>query len=228
MTQTEIVVPPAELPKPRHLFVGVRASMATISALGATVEKLARSAKDLRWVSPTTYHVTLKYLGWVQPEITPALVDAIAAATRGVAPFAVRVRGLGAFPSVAAAKVLYAGVEPSPALADLAARIERAMVDLGFPAETRPYTPHITIARTETRPLESLVLPMSEQMFSESKVEVIALIETRTNSSGSDYSDLRKIALGTPDLAPKSTAERQTGPLDLDAQETDDGWPRGH
>jgi 2'-5' RNA ligase len=231
VTQTEIPVPAAELPKPKHLFIGVRLSTQSTSALAAAVEQLARRAppNTLRFQSPTTFHVTLKYLGWAQPEVVEAVADAMREATRGLAPFAFRVRGVGAFPSLAAATVLYAAVEPCPPLVELAARVDRAMVELGFPAETRPYVPHVTIARTETRPLDALVLPMLEQMFSESKVGAITLIESRTNSGASGYSDVRKITFEAAETGPKSGAERQSGPLDLDAHaETDDGWPRGH
>lgn len=229
MTQSEIPVPPAELPAPKRLFVGVRLSSQSTNALALATAELAKRAPQLRFTSPTTYHVTLKYLGWTQPEVVEAVADAMIEATAGVPRFAFRVRGVGAFPSLASANVLYAALEAQPALADLAGRLDRALHALGFPLETRTFTPHVTIARCETRPLQDLVLPMSEQMFSETRVEAIALIESRTNSTGSTYTDLRKISLGRPENPPKPTAERQSAPLDLEAHaETDDGWPRGH
>ncbi len=230
---SEIVVPAAQLPRPRHLFVGIRTSVATTNALSVAVETLARRARDaraeLRWVAPTTYHVTLKYLGWAQPEIVPALIDTLEAAIAGTPRFVIRAGKLGGFPTLDAATVLWAGVEISAALTELAGKVDRAMVGLGFPAEARPFVPHITIARTETRVLRDLVLPVSEQMFSETKVDGITLIETETRSQGSVYSDVRKIAFKSAETGPISAGERQRSPLDMDAPhaETDDGWPRG-
>ena len=55
----------------KRLFVGVRVSVQTANALAQCAEQLARRAKDahidVQWVPPINYHLTLKFLGWVQP-----------------------------------------------------------------------------------------------------------------------------------------------------------------
>lgn len=234
-TISEIAVPPVQLPAPRRVFIGVRLSTTSTAALVATVDGLARRARDarvdVRWTSPTTYHVTLKFLGWVQPEVLPAITDAMIAATRGTDKLTIRIAKLGGFPSLDDPRVLWAGVEAGPgrdALVALAGRLEARLVELGFPAETRPFTPHVTIARTETRGASALVIPVSEQMFSETRVDGITLIETETKSTGSVYTDIRKISFGPAEIRPVSAPERQSRSLHLDApHDTDDGWPRG-
>jgi len=194
----------------RRLFVGVRVSVATANALAHCAEQLARRARDanidVKWVAPANYHVTLKFLGWARPELVEALDDRLAAAVTGLAPFK-----------------LWAGVdEPSGVLAELATRIEAAMVGLGFAAEPRPFHAHVTLGRTrETRSLKEVVLPMTEQMFSDTRIEGVTLFESETKSSGSVYTEISKIGFKTPDLSEK----RQTGALEL-GDETDDGWPR--
>lgn len=211
----------------RRLFVGVRVSVATANALAHCAEQLARRARDanidLKWVAPANYHVTVKFLGWAQPEIVEALDDRLAAAVAGLAPFKLRTARLGAFPSLDKASVLWAGVdEPSGALAELAARVEAATAGLGFAADPRPFHAHVTLGRTrETRSLKDVVLPMSEQMFSDTRIEGVTLFESETKSSGSVYTEISKTGFKTADLSEK----RQTGALEL-GDETDDGWPR--
>lgn len=211
----------------RRLFVGVRVSVQTANALARCAEQLARRARDanvdVKWVAPANYHVTLKFLGWTRPELVEVLQDRLAAAVAGLAPFKLRTARLGGFPSLDKTNVLWAGIEePSGALVGLAAAIERAASELGFAAEARPFHAHVTLARTrETRSLKEVVLPMSEQMFSDTRIEGVTLFESETKSSGSVYSEISRIGFKTPDLSEK----RQTGALEL-GDETDDGWPR--
>ncbi|MBA3540689.1 MAG: RNA 2',3'-cyclic phosphodiesterase [Deltaproteobacteria bacterium] len=240
---TEIPVPAYVPPAGKRLFVGIRVSVATTNALAAAVETLVRRAKDapsvrptdLRWVAPTSYHITLKYLGFTHVETVGAVCDSLDTAVRGVQRFGFRVARLGAFDSLDQARVLWAGVEDDRPLVDLATRIETAMVELGFQPDRRPFKPHVTLARLpETRALRDLVLPSSEQMFSETKVDGVTLFESETKPTGSVHTEIRKITFKPAETAIRSGSERQTPALDLSApretqlsSDTDDGWPRG-
>lgn len=212
----------------KRLFLGTRVSTQTANALAACAEMLQRRSRDagvdMKWVAPTNYHVTIKFLGWTRDEAVPALVDALAEALVGVAPFKLRAARLGAFPALHKASVVWAGVEDAAAIGEVARRVEAACVRLGWPAEARDFHPHITLARlAETRAISDLVLPLSEQMFSDSRVDGVTLFESETKPSGSVYRELHRIAFKTAEIAPK----RQTGALEL-GDETDDGWPHPH
>lgn len=218
-----------------RLFVGARVSIATANALAGAVETLARRARDagvdLRWVAPVDYHVTLKYLGWTRPEAVSAIGDAVAAAVAGAPRLTLRVARLGGFPALDRASVVWAGIEDAGGgLAGLAAAIERAVGGLGFAPEARPYHPHVTLARTrEARALREVVLPLSEQMFGDTRLDSVTLFESRANPKSSAYREVRKISFNAPLNPPISPPERQTAPVDLGAHDadTDDGWPRG-
>ena len=71
---------------------------------------------------------------------------------------------------------------------------------------------------------------MSEQMFSDTRIEGVTLFESETKSSGSVYKELRKIAFKTASDPVLAAQKRQTGAVELgdETQDTDDGWPRGH
>jgi 2'-5' RNA ligase len=210
----------------KRLFIGIRVSVQTANALTQAAESLQRRAKDarldLKWVAPVNYHVTLKFLGATRADAVGAVRDALEAAVTGVEPFKFRTARLGAFPSLEKASVVWAGVEGP--LDDLAARIDKAMAGIGYAPEKRAFHAHVTLARLrETRPVKDVVLPLSEQMFSDTRVDGVTLFESETKSSGSVYRDLHRISFKVPEKTP----ERQTGALDL-GDETDDGWPRGH
>ena len=220
-----------EKPRGKRLFVGVRVSVQTANALAAAAETLQRRAKDagvdVKWVAPVNYHATLKFLGFTREDAIGAVRDALDAALVGAASLKFRTARLGGFPSLEKASVLWAGIDGN-VLDDVFARVEKAMVGIGYAAETRPFHAHVTLGRLrETRPIRELVLPLSEQMFSDSRADGVTLFESETKSSGSVYRDLHRVGFktaGFPDLA---TEKRQTEALEL-GDETDDGWPRGH
>ena len=217
------VSPPAS----KRLFVGVRVSVQTANALASTAESLQRRAKDagldVKWVPPVNYHATLKFLGWTREDAIGAVRDALDTALAGVTGFKFRTARLGAFPSLEAASVLWAGVEAN-ALDDLARRVESALEGIGYAAETRPFHAHVTLGRLrETRPVKDVVLPLSEQMFSDTRVDGVSLLETEMKSSSSAYKEIHRIGF----KAAPGEQKRQTGAVEL-GDETDDGWPRGH
>lgn len=98
-----------------------------------------------RWVDPDDLHLTLRFVGEVGRE---AAGDLAAALSVMHAPaFALRLGGFGQFGSGRRVRALWAGVEPSPALALLQGRVEAAARRAGQPAETRRFVPHVTLAR---------------------------------------------------------------------------------
>lgn len=230
-------------PKGKRLFVGVRVSVQTANALASACETLQRRARDakldFKWVAPSNYHVTLKFLGFTRDDAVAAVRDALVEAVRGAEPVKFRTARLGAFPSLDKSSVLWAGVEGTSGgsgaggpLDDLAARVERAMVAVGYAAERRPFHAHVTLARLrETRPVRDVVLPLSEQMFSDTRIDGVTLFESETKSSGSVYRDIHRIPFKTVGFPDSQTEKRQTEPLELGDEtqtDTDDGWPRGH
>jgi len=214
----------------KRLFVGARVSVQTANALAAAAETLQRRAKDanvtIKWVAPANYHVTLKFLGWTRDDAIGAVRDAVDEALAGISsPIKFRCARLGAFPSLEKASVLWAGVDN--ALDDVAVRIDRALAGIGFVSaltDRRKFHAHVTLGRLrETRSIRELVLPLSEQMFSDTRIDGVTVFESETKPSGSVYRDLHRVAFKTA----SNTEKRHTGAVEL-GDDTDDGWPRGH
>jgi 2'-5' RNA ligase len=226
----------------KRLFVGAQISVATANTLAGCAETLARRARDagvdLRWVAPANYHVTLAFLGWTGVDAIGAVCDALNAATAGEGRFGFRTTRLGAFPSLDRATVLWAGIEDPGPLSRLAGAIGGAMAGLGFRRDSRPYHPHVTIARLPvSRAIREVVLPMAEQMFGDTKIDAVTLFESETKSSGSVYREVAKIAFKRARNTAPDGEKRQTSTLERatpdrererpDETQTDDGWPRG-
>lgn len=180
-----------------RLFLGVRVSMATVAALQEQVRALRDTARDggprVRWVSPASYHVTLKFLGWARAPIVDALRDQVPPAIAGVRPFEVTCEQLGAFPSPARARVLWAGVtDPAGSLAKLAAALDDVAGGLGFNKENRAFHAHVTIGRVkEVADVTPLLQSGTEHRYSTSMIDSVQLYQSITSPDGAEYPVLR-------------------------------------
>ena len=98
-----------------------------------------------RWIEPSDYHVTLRFLGEVDDGVA-ADVDAGLQEARVRAPLTVTLDGLASFGGDRP-RALYASVVPTPELIDLQEEHERIARRAGAAPERRKFTPHVTLAR---------------------------------------------------------------------------------
>ncbi|HEY1677273.1 MAG TPA: RNA 2',3'-cyclic phosphodiesterase [Candidatus Sulfotelmatobacter sp.] len=129
-----------------RLFVALDLDDAIRERINLFVEGIRSFAADARWISPESMHVTLKFIG-EQPEATVEPIKHALASIRHDAPI-VHFRGYGFFPTAKSARVFWAGIEAGPELETLATSIDAITGTLGIPAEHRPYSPHLTLARS--------------------------------------------------------------------------------
>lgn len=112
------------------------------------VRRAMQQTRPVRWVAPHAMHLTLVFLGETNPNLLPALSTALHATLANQAPLTLATTDVGAFPSVRRPQVLWVGVGgETEALATMHQQIVAALVPLGFPRETRPFTAHLTLGR---------------------------------------------------------------------------------
>src|SRR5712691_7491908 len=138
-----------------RLFTAIDISEEVKDNLRALLHRLRPAAK-LQWSPVENLHVTTKFIGeWPQERLEEMKQTLSRVPTPGAPDIAVR--GLGWFPNSKSPRVFWAGVHGAEPLAALAAATELATANAGVPSETRPYSPHLTLARIRDRvPLEAL------------------------------------------------------------------------
>ena len=183
-----------------RLFVALNLPKLERTRIQRAVAKLRDSEFPVRWIEPEAYHLTLKFLGEVRPELVPTLeraIDRVAAATNG---FPLSISGFGAFPTIRRPRVLWVGVDPSPALRCLKQDLEWGLASHGFERETRAFHPHITIGRAEEtegagafRGLDDLTAGL--RFSAKVPAATVDLMRSQVSKGGQKYSVLRESPL---------------------------------
>jgi 2'-5' RNA ligase len=153
---------------------------------------------DVRWVVARNLHVTLKFLGSIPQSEATSVGTALRCLAAGIAPFTVRVTGLGMFPGARRARVIWVGLD-GPPLEALAVNIDAALGTLGFARESRPFTPHITIGRVRSlrgwdQQLARVQVHASAE-FGVSRVEEIVLYRSDLSPHGARYTAIDRLRL---------------------------------
>lgn len=151
---------------------------------------------DFRWQDDDQLHLTLRFVGEVDRPMADDLADALAALR--AESMEVRVKGVGRFEQRNSG-ALWAGVEPKPPLAALAAKVERACVGVGLDPEHRAFHPHITLARWRGRRGHEVnrFLERKRGLVSEPfSVDSFGLFESRLSRHGAHYEAVLSYSLG--------------------------------
>ncbi len=133
----------------KRLFVGLGFSKSFAQSVEPWTKKIRKTAdhKDisLKWTPPTNYHVTLVFLGNTPEEQIPQIEAKMKEVAQKHAPFSLKIRDIGAFPTLNQARVIYIGVQRSQAILDLQTDLEQALLPNAEP--DHEYRPHLTLAR---------------------------------------------------------------------------------
>lgn len=157
---------------------------------------LVRTGADLKLVKPENIHVTMRFLG----NITPPMVDSIYEAMQKVSfsPFEVEIRGLGAFPKLQYARVIWAGIKRgAEQLSNISDQLEPKLRKLGFRPDPKGFSPHLTIARVKSgRNKSELIRCIKDSVnyeFGIVKAEYLRLKRSILTPKGPIYSTIREV-----------------------------------
>ncbi len=188
-----------------RLFVGIALADEVVRELAAVATQLQDAASGqgasgsrLRWTEPESWHVTLQFLGNAaqeQYECLRAQLGEVRAAAVALT--------LGELGSFDRSGVFFADVVVTPELAVLQQKVADATARCGFVAETRPFHPHITLARAKDQGRASGLRKLkgamrSQPAFSGCTAREFLLYESHLGREGARYQVRGRFALGKP------------------------------
>jgi len=145
-------------------------------------------------------HLTLKFLGDIPAALIPDITHAMQSIAMEHAPFNIPARGLGCFPTPVRPRVLWMGlVDTEHALTSLQQHLDAALVGHGIPCESKPFHPHLTLARIR-KPARypqflSLLHTYRTQYFGDIPVNTLHFVQSQLHHTGAIYTLLRSVPL---------------------------------
>jgi len=179
----------------------IAATVPSTPELEEVLDWLDRLGPGVRPVRPDGLHVTLKFLGETAGGQVEEIVELLRDTVSAWDSFELVFRGIGRMPP-RRPRVIFADLaDPDhqvPLVTGPVAAIEEATVGLGFDAETRPFRPHLTLARIRSRPggeLEQIRLAYEEVILAEVRCDHFELIRSDLGPGGARYTTLATLPL---------------------------------
>ncbi|MEN8128330.1 MAG: RNA 2',3'-cyclic phosphodiesterase [Planctomycetota bacterium] len=176
-----------------RLFAAIDIAPQIQEKIGLIQQQLKRdlpgSGHGIKWVRPKQVHLTLKFLGEVRDSAVTQVCDVLTRTVGRFDSFDMHIRGLGVFGQPA--RVLWAGVEPCPALVKLQAELESGFETIGWKKEDRAFAGHLTLCRIKSasagKKLAQAIETRGDEVFGSVWVKEAVLYESRLTADGPQY-----------------------------------------
>jgi len=149
-------------------------------------------------VAAKNLHITLKFLGDTDSDSITEITDRLYFSTQSKPAITLGIVGLSAFPRHTRPSVVWAGIEDSGTLAEIAEKLQAELKPLGFKRDKRLFQPHLTLARVRGKPPEELFTLINNHQstdFGTASVDSIELIQSELRPEGARYTLLASVHL---------------------------------
>ncbi len=185
----------------RRLFFALPIDSETGKSLKPVFRKLSEYKINLTVVSPENYHITLKFLGNVREHEFQSLIRQLNSFTIEKKTLSYTARGLGAFPAIRRARVLWCGIQTDTEYIEyIKNSVEDIALNVGIKREKRRFKPHLTLARVRKKSavsddIISYIEQNRDTEYIESVFSKLVLYESRLSQDGPQYTELESITL---------------------------------
>jgi len=180
-------------------FIAVNVSDATRRMIDTLQMIFVHARQLIRFAPPENVHVTLKFLGEIDPKIVPELTSRIETSIRGFRKFDYICAGTGVFPNVHRPRVLWLGItQGSDMLSNLSKILDEFLRAMPIESETREFKAHITLGRIKEFGKSVMELNQFLEFPFEpihNPVEEVILFKSTLTPNGAIYTPLHNFPL---------------------------------
>jgi RNA 2',3'-cyclic 3'-phosphodiesterase len=193
-----------------RIFVGIDLDDEIRAKIARLLDGIRGFAPEVRWISPESLHITLKFIGEQKAEQLAAITEHLQVV--GGSRTQIHFSGYGFFPTAKAPRVFWIGIHAGAELVELASSIDSALAGLHIPREERPFSPHLTLARggggsgspkwrkgdgpnSSFAELQKRIAAMGELDFGTMTAREFLLYQSQPSPGGSKYIKLQRFSL---------------------------------
>jgi len=161
--------------------------------------EVKNTGANLKIVEPKNVHITLKFLGDTDKDLIDQIEEIMKKAVKGLNPFEIQLKNIGAFPNQNYIKVIWIGIENVENIRVISNKIDEKLSQLGFKKEKREFSAHLTIARVKSaKNKEKLIQIINKYQnveFTSFIVKSIKLKKSELTPKGPIYTTLKEIKI---------------------------------
>ena len=188
--------------KPVRTFVCLPIPLFARDRLAAIQQCLQEIGAEVGWVRPQNIHLTLKFLGSVVPERLQEVVEAVRRAAVPASPILLEFAELDCFPNKRKPRIICAKLKDlSEGLEGLQLRVEKELIAIGFPSESRSFSPHLTLGRIRSgQKVQKLVSELKAKHLGKLRFDAIEMVVmgSQLHPSGVLYTPISRIPWNFP------------------------------
>lgn len=153
-------------------------------------------AAGLRPSSPEQTHITIRFIGDLEESRVDELISCVHRAAEGTGPFLLSVSGIGAFPNERRPSVVWMGASPGDVMGGIAVRLGTELRAAGIGFDTKPFRPHVTVARVRDGHVPARVFEgYRDTLFSECECAELLVMSSVLGRGGARHSVLARVPL---------------------------------
>lgn len=154
----------------QHYFYALEIPLEAKEKLRDIKVNLQEKFSFTRWVHHQDLHITLAFLGFAE-ENQLAIANKKLEQACQFPSFVLEINHLGVFGKTDAPRIFWAGTASQPVLHQVREKVYSTCLESGFKLETRPFKPHITLARkwNDEQPFHPTLLE-KENIFKNEKI----------------------------------------------------------
>ena len=182
-------------------FIAVDIDEQIANAVGRVQDDLRENSRlktsDVRWVDPSLMHITLKFFAEVPDRDIMQICQTITETAAACHPFTINIEKVGTFGSPA--RVIWAGASGDKPLVELQNDLDGRLAEIGFAAENRKFSVHLTLCRIKNRQaasaLTKLVADITETNFGPLYIDSLCLYKSDLTDQGPEYTLMHRASL---------------------------------
>jgi RNA 2',3'-cyclic 3'-phosphodiesterase len=156
-------------------------------AIAAQLALLRGGISGARWIDADNYHITLRFIGDIDERTAGEVADVLGEIRRAAFPVAIeQLSWFGADKP----RAIIARIKPTAPLIELQAEHERRLRRIGLEADTRKFTPHVTLARLRSASTLAVADYLSVRGYipaNQFEAKRFALFSARESTGGGPY-----------------------------------------
>lgn len=183
----------------KRTFIAIKVTPDSYFLKGLKRSREALSSEEIRWVDPTNFHITLRFIGDTNSENMEKISKFLSGLAGNFSPFNLTLKGVDVFRSLNHPRVIFAGIQDIEILSLIKKELDSNFDETDNGDTSKSFSPHLTLGRMKRiknrDSLRKIVEEFQDFEFLQVETEEIIFFESVQNKGGVVYIPISRHSL---------------------------------